>query len=137
MAIYSAKNSLLKIEYPAGAGTYTTAALLTQLSIDQSAPNITAGGLLFQDEPQHIAAGFCDLKTATISASGYASDAFSASILQRLAESRAQFSARFYIDATDYYQADCKMTAISVSGGHSDAVAFSVTMAAANVTDNL
>jgi Na+/glutamate symporter len=29
------------------------------------------------------------------------------------------------------------MTAISFSGGHSDAVAFSVTLAAANVTDNL
>jgi predicted secreted protein len=137
MAIYPAKNSLLKIEYPAGAGVYTTVALLTQLSIDQSAPTIQAGGLLFQDEPQHVASGFADLKTATISASGYASDGYTASILQRLAESRAQFSARFYIDATDYYQANCKMTAISFSGGHSDAVAFSVTLAAANVTDNL
>jgi hypothetical protein len=81
MAIYPAKNSLLKIEYPAGAGVYTTVALLTQLSIDQSAPTIQAGGLLFQQSapaatrPTATPQAFCNdwLKAAHNSAPGFTS----------------------------------------------------------------
>lgn len=96
-----------------------------------------ASGLLFHADHQHIADGLSDFQTASISASGYASDDASFGILQDYAHDRSTFAARFYIDATDYFEADCKITSVSFSGGHNDAVQVSLTLSAVNLTSTI
>lgn len=137
MAIYTGKASLLKIEEPADSDTWVTVALVTQLSINKTVPTITASGLLFQSEAQHIATGFADLTGASISASGYASDDSSLMTIRAHIHNRTAFAARFYLDATDYSQAECKITSASFSGGHNDAVQFSMTLDAVNLTESI
>lgn len=136
MAIYSAKNSLLKVENAAGSGVFVNAALLTQLSIDNSTPAITATGLLFHADAQHVAAGFSDLSIATISASGFASDDSSLAILRGYLHNRTVFLARFYVDAASYFEGSCKISSGSFSSGFNDPVQLSMTLSAVNVTSN-
>jgi predicted secreted protein len=126
MAIYKGNEAALKIEYPAGSGTYTTVAILTDTSISQSASPVLAGDLL-----QHTAAQFVadDMPlNCTADASGYLANEASHYFLQRLFDSRQAFNARIFKDATLYIAGDAKITSLSISGSHNGPAQVSLSM---------
>lgn len=134
MAIYSGKDALLKIEYPAGSGVYVNAAYLTQTSINESTSPIVAGDLLQHTVAQFVTGDNAPL-SATADASGYLASDTSHYFLQRLYESRQSFSVRIYKTSTLYFEAAAKLSSLSISGGYNDAAAVSLSMQLSGVVE--